>query len=780
MKVSYRWLTRYVPDLPAPAKVADTLTQMGWEVAQMEAWGRWYEPVELVEVVQRVKHPDADHLSVVSVRRGDGSTIDIVTGASNGFVGDRVWYAPVGTELVDGRVLEAVRMRGILSPGMLLSAEELGFDQGPQDLWIWSGPEPLGTHFIDVIGGQDTVFELELTPNLAVFGQSMQAIARELAAALSLPLTEHSRGFEYGEDALARVLDLHDCPLYGLVAFQIQPDAPTPLWMQVLLRAIGQRVIFPAVDITNFLLWDIGQPLHAFDRDTVQGSITVRLAHPGERLETLDGEERTLGPEDLVIADDVGALALAGVMGGTRSAISSKTRHVLLEAAHFDSSRIFQTMRRHQIFSDAALHFGKGTDPLAVYTAPDRYRALLQEAGLFVATGPSQVVGRIAPARQIVFEPDKIRRLLGVDWADDKLRQGLERLGFGVTAAGDVVIPHARHDVSGSHDLAEEVARLYGLETIKPSVFLAPAVPGQKNSHEAYLEFLKNLLAEAGYWEVVTRSFTSPERLARAEMTVSDAVVVRNPLRDEERILRTSLLPGLLETVEANRARRGLALRLFEIAPVYQSHADGCQEIAELAVVQTLEGQPAYPHPEAPHVLDLKGVMEWVNVRADMGLTWRQVEEPPAYLHPGRTLALTNRNGTVCGYLGEVRPRIAQRYHAKRLAVWVMRLDLLPSSAAVSSQMHRPLRLPEAVRDLSLVVPANIAYQQIVDVVNALALPALRRMTPIDHYVGAFGESWTLRFVFQPDEVTLTEEDVDRAIQQILSSLDPYGVKIRQ
>lgn len=780
MKASYNWIARYVPGLPEPSQVAEKLTQMGWEVASAEPWGRWYEPVELVEVTHRVKHPDADHLSIVTVARGDGSRVDIVTGASNGMPGDHVWYAPVGTELVDGRVLEAVSMRGVLSPGMLLSASELGFAQGPQDLWIWQGPEPVGTRFLDAIGGWDTVFELELTPNLAVFGQSMQALARELAAGFSLPRPKWDPPFAYGQDALALREDAQDCPLYGLVSYQIRPQDVTPLWMQTLLRAIGQRIIFPAVDLTNFLLWDLGQPLHAFDGDKVQGLIQVRRARSGEELLTLDGQQRTLTAEDLVIADDQGPLALAGVMGGVRSAISAETAHVMLESAHFQPSLIFQTMRRHQIYSDAALHFGKGTDPLAVFLAPARYRALLGEAGLYESTRASQLLGHMEAARQISFEPGKIRQLLGVEWDDKKIQAGLERLGFGITASGDVLIPHDRHDVSGSHDLAEEVARLYGIDTIAPTVFSAPAVPGRREDGEAYRELMKNTVAEAGYWEVVTRSFTSPERVARAEVTLGgEAVVVKNPLRDEERTLRQSLLPGLLEVVETNRSRRSLPLRLFELAPVYGADGGTPLEAYELAVVETLEDFPGYPHSDTPHVLDLKGVLEQVNVRCGMGLTWRQTDQAPEYLHPGRTLEIWSSGGAVCGYLGEVRPRIAQRYHAKRLGVWVMRVGAAPA-VREAPRMERPVRFPEVVRDLSVVVPAPVAYQSLVQAVKALPLPGLRSVAPIDRYSGEFGQSWTLRFVFQPDDATLTDAAVDGAMQQILDAMAPLGVTIRQ
>ncbi|WP_053958535.1 phenylalanine--tRNA ligase subunit beta [Sulfobacillus thermosulfidooxidans] len=779
MIVSYRWLKRYVPALPSPQFVADKLTQLGWEIVSQETWGTWYQPVELVEIINRIKHPNADHLSVVTIRRQNHPPIDVVTGARNGMIGDHVWYAPVGTHLIDGRILENVNMRGINSPGMLLSAEELGFQAGEQDLWIWDGTEPLGTHFIDVIGGLDTVFEVELTPNLAVFGQSMRAMARDLAAAFDLPWHSELSEYIYDDAALASVENREDCPLYGLVDFQIEPGKMTPLWLQVLLRSIGQRVIYPAVDITNFLLWDIGQPLHAFDADKVRGQIHVRRAFEGERLLTLDGVDRQLTPMDLVIADDRQALALAGVMGGSATAVSRETTHILLESAHFNPSLIFQTMRRHQIFSDAALHFGKGTNPEAVYTAPRLYQDLLQDMGILQDIGPSQVLGTRPKPRHIPFYPEAIRRLLGVQWSDEQIAGGLRRLGF-VQDGHDIVVPLDRHDVEGSHDLAEEVARLYGLDEIPTTIFSSPARPGQRSDEVAYHELIKNSLVAAGYWEVITRSFTSKARILRAGLEVpEDIVAVANPLREEESLLRFSLLPGLLETIETNRARRDVPLSLFELAPVYVKGDQTQWQYEELAVVQTLEETLRYPKNYAPHLLDLKGVMEWMNERCALGLTWKQVTNGPQYMHPGRLLALYATDGTLVGYLGEIRPRIAQQYHAKRIGAWIMRV---PKTARYHMESHiaKPLRYPEVVRDLSLIVPSTVSYDEIWQASRRLDTDVLRSVAPIDHYYGDFGESWTLRLVFQSAEKTLTDEEVDGLIAAFLHHLRPLGITMRQ
>ncbi|MCL4318723.1 MAG: phenylalanine--tRNA ligase subunit beta [Firmicutes bacterium] len=779
MIVSYRWLRRFVRELPAPDIVEQKLTQLGWEVVSRKPWGTCYEPVELVEIIKRVKHPHADRLSVMTIRRLNNQFTTVVSGAENGVPGDHVWYAPPGTQLTDGRVMETVNMRGIDSPGMLLSAEELGFKAGFQDLWIWDGDQEVGTGLLDVLGGRDTIFELELTPNLAVFGQNMRAVARELAAALSLPWDSPVLQFVYDHVPMAEVSDAHDCPIYGLSEFRIKPNTVTPLWMQVLLRSIGLRLIHPAVDLTNFVLWDLGQPLHAFDADKVDGKIEVRRAQDGEMLMTLDGIERKLSAQDLVIADQQKPLALAGVMGGSQAAVSFDTTRILLESAHFDSQQIFQTLRRHQVYSDAALHFGKGTDPQAVFTAAAYYQNMLEKSGMLEEKRASQIIGEIPPMRQILFYPQKIRHLLGVSWSDDKILDGLKRLGF-LNDGENIVIPSDRHDVEGSHDLAEDVARLYGLEEISPRVFVTSATPGRPTPKVAYYELIRNSLAAAGYWEVITRSFTSSPRLRRAGVEPPPNVItVVNPLREEEMWLRPSLLPGMLEVVEANRGRRDTALSLFELSPVYVGNAEDHKEYQELTVIRTLEEHMRYPRPEAPHLLELKGVMEWMNQKCGMGLSWKQLPSGPEFMHPGRLLAVYGPDGAKVGYLGEMRPRIAQRYGAKRMAVWLMRI-LGEGTAPHFSHIRPPVRYPEVIRDLSLIVPQSVSYENIFEKARQLRTRILQSMEPVDDYQGDFGISWTFRLVFQSEEKTLTDQDVNDVIQQFLRLVEDLGVTIRQ
>lgn len=775
MKLSHRWLQRYIADLPDADTVSRYLEQLGFEVARIESYGREFAAVELVEVIRRDPHPNADHLSLLEVRRGTGETTQVVTGATNGMPGQRLWYAPPGSKLPDGRVLEVVSLRGVDSPGMLLSAQELGFRAGPGDLWVWSGPEKLGARFLDVLGGVDSVYELELTPNIAVYMQSVYAIARELAAVMGRELLPEPPSASFGQDPLIGAVDVETCPLYGLLEWEVDPLGASPLWMQALLRALGLRVIHPVVDVTNFVLWDLGQPLHAFDKDRVVLPITVRKSRAGETLKLLDGTEIRLDIEDLVIADQRGPVALAGIMGGEQSGITPATRTVLLESAHFRAPGIFKSMRRHQLFTDAALHFAKGTDPTSVFWAPEMVRSLLGDQ--IIAYRGSALTGTLPKTRSIPWQPDRIRSILGVDWEEQKIRNAVSRLGY-VERDRRVHIPRYRHDVEGTHDLAEDVARFYGLDQIPERLPVMASIPGERDRGMAVVEELRTLLAAAGYYEVITRTFTSSEReavlAARPDWT---RVRLTNPLRDEEEILRTDLLTSLLEVVAYNRSRRDQAAAIFEVAPVFYRDYDTIHERLELTVVDTLEPRERFPHEPEPSILDLKGILEWLNWRLGWGLSFPPIDTPPGYFHPGRTVSIRQGSENL-GYLGELRPQVSEQFRAHRLAVLSM---LVPDAVRPNATtVTKPSRFPAIIRDVSLVVPDSVSFETIRGRIRSLALENLARMVLIDLFRGDFGQSLTIRFEFQSMNRTLEDREVDQSVERMLSNLKAIRVVLRQ
>ncbi|MBX5468166.1 MAG: phenylalanine--tRNA ligase subunit beta [Firmicutes bacterium] len=773
MKLSYRWLEQYLPELPPPEEVAEALVRMGLEVAAVVPFGQEWAEVELVELIARHPHPRSDRLWLAEVERGGGQRVTVVTGAPAVPPRTRLWWAPPGTVLADGRRLETVTILGVPSPGMLLAAEELGFVSPEPGLWQWSGPEPVGTRLLAALGGPDWVLDLELTPNLASFAQSVWGVARELAALWDRKLLRPGEPWRFGSAALARVADPADCPAYGVLTVRGPFPMVTPLWMQMRLRAVDQRLTHPAVDATNFLLFDLGQPLHAFDADRLAWPLEVRRARPGERLVTLDGVERELCTEDLVIADRRGPVALAGVMGGAETAVGPKTQRIALESAHFSAARVYRTARRHNLLTEAAQRFGRGTDWQMAPVAAARWVAWVASAE---AVEASQWLKAKTSTHRLPWRPDRIRQLLGVTWDDAEMAQGLERLGFAV--AGDsVTVPTWRVDIEGEADLAEEVARLKGLDQIPERMPTLPLAVGARHPREALRDAVRQLMVEAGFWEVITRSLTAPER--EGELVPDWApVVVQNPLRDEERQLRRGLLPGLLETLAYNRARTDQPLRLFEVGPVFAWSPEGAREWDEVAAAMALEREAAWPPGTEPSVYDLKGTVEWLSEALGWPLIWSQEGVPP-FLHPGRALVVrAGASGEPVGWLGELHPRWADRYQLRRVGVLAVRL--MPHGAPSARGKVRPSRYPEVVRDLSLVMRPQGSWSEVAEAVAAALAPDLVRFSPIDRYTGEFGTSITVRFWFQSDTGTLTDAAVEAEMAAIVSKLEQQGYRRRE
>lgn len=777
MILSHRWLSRHLASLPDPDTVVRGLEQLGIEVAGREVYGENLATIELVEVMGRSPHPDSDHLAIVDVQRGDGTVAHIVTGAANGSPGERLWYAPPGTRLPDGRVLETRALRGIASPGMLLSAEELGYQAAPGDLWIWDGSEPLGTTFLQAIGGLDTLYDLELTPNIAQYLQSVRRLAAELAAIWQMDVISQVGYFAYQDDLIAQVTAPDRCPLYGLVSLSIRPGAVSPLWMQTLLRAMGHRIIHPLVDVTNFVLWDLGEPLHAFDARRVQGRIQVRMAQAGETLTLLDGRVLSLSPDDLVIADENQALALAGIMGGVDSAIAPDTTEVLLECAHFSAPGIFTSSRSHNLLTDAAAHFGRGTDPRTVQEAPSLVVEVLQASGILQGVGPSALCGTLPPVRHIVFDGERVRQLLGVSWSNEEIKLALSRLGYDLNA-DQVGVPLYRHDVDSLYDLAEDVVKFYGLDRVPRTLPVALHHLAKRDSDVVWDEEVRDLIAAAGYDEVITRTFSNPAAERRwSQGDGSGWVALTNPLRDEESLMRGSLLASLLEVVKYNRARHDGLMRIFEVGRVFSRDGDQVREDRALGVVLSLDPLATWPEREQPSIYDLTGLLDFLSARLGWQVSREAMSEVPPFLHLGRAQRIVAQ-GQDIGYLGELRPRLASEYRVRRLGVLVMRF---PAQAHRQlSRPGKPSRFPEVQRDLSVVVPVGRSYAQMRACLEEMRVPDLQSMRLIDRFTGEFGVSLTMRFTFQSESETLTDSGVDAAMGRIVTALGQIGVELRQ
>ncbi len=787
MKMSYRWLERHLPELSrVPSHVVvEAFVHLGIEVASVDAFGAPFKTVEVVRVVDRRRHPGADHLHVLTVMSGAGDSITVVTGADNGERGDRVWYAPPGTLLADGRVLASIDIHGVQSSGMVISASEMGFSDPISGLWLAPPNLELGSTLLSALGGEDLVFDLELTPNLAAFDQSAIGLARDLAAYFGWPQPELPRQFNFSSTVpMIGTVDSLGAPLYGAVLLHIKPMTPSPLWMQALLLAIGQRTISPLVDFTNFVLWDLGQPLHVFDYDQLSLPMAVRQAYPGERLTTLDGVDRQLASEDLVIADAKHALALAGIMGGQKSGVGPETRRVLLESAHFDAPTIYRGLRRHRVESDAALHFGKGTDPKTVLAAPTLIAEVFGDAAI---VENSQIVGTLREDRRVEWDGKRVRSLLGVDWSDEIMLDALGRLGF-VIDLPSIIIPSFRPDVEALHDLSEEILRVLGIDQVPTRRLSGEVFPGRRTVAADHLFRLAQAWADAGFWEVVTSAFQSGPEGDHVGGGPKEPITIVNPLRPEDGQLRQSLLPGLLQVVTANRARSDRSLEIFEMAPVFWQESGRPVELYQLAVVQTLEEVDASWPKRAPStIVDLKEHVAWVWKRLGIQDKWhmRPAVDVPAWAHPGRLLAIYDSQGKNQGVIAEVKPKLAQALRVKRLGVVLWNLLDVGDWDHMTQGVKRPSRYPAATRDLSLVPPPTMPFGFLEEVVEQ-ALAGAASTIPVEFWLvdryrlenGCY--SLTLRFVLQSHHQTLGETEIASVLDAVMSHASRHGITARQ
>jgi len=779
--LSVSWLGDWLPRAKGdPREVAATLQQMGYELDGVTAAEADLADVVLVTVVARDAHPAADRLSVLTVRSRGGAEAQVVTAAPNGRPGDRLWYAPPGTVLPDGRTIGVEQFRGVRSVGMLLSAEELGYQQAGSGLWVWDGPGDVGDTWAQVMGS-DTVLHLTLTANLAQFGHSVVGAAREVAAAWREALPSLPPGPTVRDEApWIRMEAPQLCPRYALALFRCDlSGARTPWEWQRRLALAGVRLIHPVVDATNAVLVELGQPLHAFDRAAVTLPIIVRRALPGESLLLLDGRTLTLGPEDLVIADGNGPIALAGVMGGQRAAVSRSTTEVLLEAAHFDRTAVYRTAHRHGVLSEAAARFGRGTDPAAVLPSITRFEYFLQQFGVAAEGQVTVCAGEMPPSKETTFQPDRLRVWTGLDLEDRELAQHLGRAGF-VVQGTRVAVPTWRPDIEGPQDLAEEVARLVGMEAVPVRLPPRPGLGGE-DPDTAEQDRVRDWLASAGGQEVVTRSFIAP---GVSEMLGLIAPVHRlqNPLREDEAVMRTSVWPGLLEVARYNRDRGRERVWIFEVGPVYLGEPEAPRERVEVGVLMTLGLWPDLHQPEQRTVYHLKGLVEELARRFHWRWEWREWTESPgsAALHPGRALHIW-RDGERWGELGELHPSVLSAWRLPRTAVarWYLPA-VVAGSRATAARPALPSPYPAIRRDLSLRIPNGMAWRTIDDLLHREAGPHLESVHAFDRYEDPnVGVSVTVALRFRAFDRTLTDREVDEAVEALLGSLSARGIERR-
>ncbi|MDE2316944.1 MAG: phenylalanine--tRNA ligase subunit beta [Xanthomonadaceae bacterium] len=783
MKFSENWLRELVDVQADRAQLAHALTMAGLEVEELTPLGEGLGGVVVAEIIGAEKHPEADRLQVCRVDAGQGEPLQIVCGAPNARVGIKVPLATVGASLPGGIQIKAARLRGVESFGMLCSAKELGVDNDASGLLELPSDAPVGTPLADYLGLPDASIELKLTPNrpdcLGLYG-----LAHDVAALFGSRV-------KTGEQAAARVtgdarrrIRLEagkDAPRYlGRIVEGIDPAARTPLWLAERLRRAGLRPISAVVDITNYVMLELGQPMHAFDNDRLEGDVVVRHARAGETLKLLDGSEATLDAGFVLIADDNKALAVAGVMGGFDSRVTDATRNIFLESAHFAPAAIMGRARKLGLHTDASHRFERGVDPELPRRALERATELL----LAVAggkAGPVLVAENLAdlprPAA-VTLRRARLRRVLGVEVADAEVARIFTALGMQVEPQADgwrIIAPSSRFDIEREEDLVEEVARIFGYDNIPtatPAGALALAAEPEARIGELAL---REQLAARGYHEAVNLSFVSAELLSRWGFA-GRGVPLANPLSADLAVMRPSLLPGLVEALRHNRARQQERVRLFEVARVF-AEGNPPVETPTLAIAACGSaraeqwGEPS----RALDFFDLKGDLDALLAWGGEAHRWAvHADGLPAWLHPGRG-ARVSRDGETVGWLGALHPQLAKALDLGP-DVHVLELALEPLLARRLPRAQPVARFPSVRRDIAIEVPEDVAWSRIGEVVRGSLGGVLKELRLFDRYSGkgveAGRKSLALGLILQDASRTLTDEDADHCVRQTLAALE--------
>jgi phenylalanyl-tRNA synthetase beta chain len=791
--ISERWLREFV-DLPpaTPQQMADRLSNLGLEVEGIVEMDVPFSGVIVSRVAETRPHPSADKLQLVTVATG-AEDQEVVCGAWNFAVGDLVPLATVGARLSGGLEVGERSIRGVVSKGMICSEAELGLgDDASGILVLEPGFAPLGADMAAHLPYPDVLFDVAVTPNRPD-AMSIYGIARDLAASFDLPLAPlqpevHPSGPPTTATVRVEAPDL--CPRFTAREISGITPGPSPLWMRLRLRDAGMRAIGGVVDVTNYVMLEYGQPIHAFDMDLVPDeTLVIRRAHRGERLTTLDSVERILDPDDLVVAGPDEALALAGIMGGETSEVSDRTRRVLLEVAHFSAPGILLSGKRHGLRSEAVARFERGVDPALPPLASARASALIAEVvGATVHEGFIDVYPEKIEPITVSLPAGESTRLLGVPLARDTVAGYLRRLGFGV--AGDdpmqVTVPTYRPDVARPADLVEEVARLHGFDAIPDRV---PMGTGEGLPvDEERRRRARQVMVGAGYFEIMSYSFVGADAISALGLPDSDRrtrpIAIRNPLSEEEGVLRTTLLPGVLRAVRVNQARNRRDVAVFEMGRVFLP-GDGPIPDQPYALAFAAAGRvpaPAWagsrPERDATDAVGL-----WETFAAAMRADGRIVQDDVPGFHPGRA-ARVLAGERVLATLGEIHPAVAEAYGiGGRVAVGEIDLQALLEAASYR-QFRAPSAYPPVVFDLAFDVAAELPAASLLDAVRSAAGDELESLELFDLFSGpplAPGrKSLAVRLTFRAPDRTLTDEELAGVRARIVDgAADAVGAVLR-
>ena len=797
MLVSYNWLKQYTNVEDNANALAEKITRGGIEVEGVEYLAEEISNVVVGYVVSKEKHPDAEKLNVCQVNVGEEENLQIVCGAPNVDAGQYVIVAKVGAKL-PGIKIKKAKLRGIESQGMICSLAELGLSKSvvpknyQEGIYVFETEQELGSDVVEVLGLNDYILDLSITPNRAD-ALSMRGLTYELGALYNnkVGFNDVEKEENYEATSLQVAIESDSCRNYvGQIVKNVEVKS-SPLWLQTRLMNSGIRPINNIVDITNYVLLEFGQPMHAFDKDLVGDKIVVRDAKEGEVLETLDGEERKLQTSDLVITDGTRAIALGGVMGGKNTEVSEETKNIILESAYFNPTTVRRTSAAHGLRSDSSARFEKGIDPNMQKAALARAVELILELCPNAVVESSVGVVNKEEEKVVEITTSYINNYLGITLSTEEIAAILEGLSFTVEVTGEnlvVKVPTRRPDISIKQDLVEEVIRIYGYDNLASTLpKFSKTTKGGLTYSQRMVRDLRAVYASLGFNDTINYSLVSEEEAT--EYTLEDHHKVRllMPMTETHSTLRQSLVPGLLNTVQYNVARKQKDLKLLEIGRVFfGSGDDNIQPKETLYLSAALTGEErATKWLKESSSLDFfaaKGYLEVVFDRLGLDEKVTYKKSKLEGMHPGRFAEVYLGEKRI-GFIGEVHPQVADKLGLNTTYVFEINLDEVISESKVKPKYEEVTKYPEITRDIAMLVDVKDEYQNIYNVIESVNSKLITKVELFDLYVGAEllvgKKSLALTITYSDKQKTLTDEEVTAVHDKVLSALTEYGAIIR-
>ncbi len=786
MIFSYRWLKELSGTKRSPEKLAELLMVHAFEVESVEAYAHGLDQVVVGKVLSVKQHPNADRLRVAEVSVGKKEVRTIVCGAPNLALHQKVAVALPGAHLPGDVVIKESELRGVLSQGMICSARELGLGTDHEGILVLPESATVGKSFAVYAGLDDMVMDIKILPDRSTDALSYRGLAREIAA-----LEGHAVAFE--QPTLPRTIKKSSrvpkitlksdrCERYRALLLPQLQGGTTPLEVQVRLLLSGLRPINPVVDLTNYLMLETGQPIHAFDTALIaSGGIVVRTAKAREKLQLLDGASLALTSDDLVIADAKQTLALAGVMGGKRSGISDTTKSVLFEIAHFSAASVRRTEKRHHLLTDAAYRFERGIDLSRVDEVTPLLAQYLEAWGLGTNLLLREAGGKLPRPKQIIVELEYVARLLGTKIPLFEVVQYCSWLGLSIKKLPNrqalaITVPLRRPDLTSPEDIIEEIGRMRGYATIDPRPLTLPAQPGNRDEAKYFERELKKLLAAAGLSEVMTYSFYSENLMKVSGLEADQHLALANPMNPDQAYLRTSLFPNLLKSVELS-AKYYDHFSLFEFGSVFADGKTGPQEEKRLGIVmfeeQTTLVQATF--------LRFKSQLENIFAMSGIAPAWESpVTNTPKYYHPTRVAHLSLGNESL-GFAGVIHPQHLRRFGKKSVMLYAEIPVALWRAYQRREFCYQGIsRFPLAERDISLIGPKSVSFAQLKQVIDETGAPLLLKSELFDIYETETEKSFALHLGFGSLERTLSSEEMDEKFDAIVNQAALHlGMRLR-